>query len=432
MALTPMSIIPPAVLRVLNHLRASTTPEAAQRKLMPQKDRPPPQRSLRSGRTVDRASILALWKQITGARAEAAASQNALADADTLDAAEAYAGNIENMIGTVKMPVGAIGPLRINGMNANGDFIVPMATTEAALVASYHRGAMLISAAGGATVAMVQEGVLRTPGFRFRSLLESGFFVDWVTREISALKAAAESTTRFGKLIALEPVIDNDIVFLLCRYTTGDAAGQNMVTIATDALCRHIAEHCPIKPQIWYIEANFSGDKKASYLGVIAGRGRKVSASVLLPEALLRKYLHAGIDDMMAYASMANLGSLLSGQLGAQAHYANGLAAFYIATGQDAACVAESSVGFTRMEARGSDLFASVTLPNILVGSVGGGTRLPSQAAALDLLGLKGAGHGAALAEVAATVCLCGELSIVGAIAAGHFTRAHESLARRR
>ena len=182
----------------------------------------------------------------------------------------------------------------------------------------------------------------------------------------------------------------------------------------------------------WYIEANFSGDKKASYLGLITGRGRKVSASLVLPSALLRKFLHVGPAEMLAYASMANLGSLLSGQLGAQAHYANGLSAFYIATGQDAACVSESAVGFTRMEARDDGLFVSVTLPNILVGSVGGGTRLPKQSAALDLLGLRGAGHGAALAEVAATVCLCGELSIVGAIAAGHFSRAHQKLARHR
>jgi hydroxymethylglutaryl-CoA reductase (NADPH) len=427
-----MSIVPPSVLRLLDHLRASTTLEAAQQRLKPKSPEAPPKKSLRAGRTVNAESIRQLWAQIKALSPGAASAQAELADPDTLARAGLYAGNIENMIGTVKLPVGAIGPLRINGLNANGDFLVPLATSEAALIASYHRGAMLITAAGGASVAMVQEGVLRTPGFRLRSLLEAGLFVDWITREVDALKAAAESTTRYGKLIGLEPVIDNDVVFLLCRYTTGDAAGQNMVTIATEALCRHIEAHCPVRPLNWYVEANFSGDKKASYLGVIAGRGRKVSASVLLTAALVERYLHVGIDDLMAYASMANLGSLLSGQLGAQAHYANGLAAFYIATGQDAACVAESSVGFTRMERRGDDLFVSVTLPNVLVGSVGGGTRLPSQSAALELLGLKGAGHGTALAEVAATICLCGELSIMGAIAAGHFTRAHQSLARHR
>ena len=138
------------------------------------------------------------------------------------------------------------------------------------------------------------------------------------------------------------------------------------------------------------------------------------------------------VGEMLDYGKVANLGALLSGQMGAQAHYANGLAALYIATGQDAACVSESAVGYTRMEARGDDLFCSVTMPNILVGSVGGGTGLPSQTAALNVLGLKGNGKGAALAEVAAATCLCGEISIVAAIAAGHFARAHETLARQR
>jgi hydroxymethylglutaryl-CoA reductase (NADPH) len=232
-------------------------------------------------------------------------------------------------------------------------------------------------------------------------------------------------------MVSVEPVIDNDLVFLLCRYTTGDASGQNMVTIATEALCRHAEAHCPVQPRHWFVEVNFSGDKKASYLGLIAGRGRKVTASVLLPAALVEKRLHATVARMLDYARMAQLGATLSGQLGAQGHYANGLAAVYLATGQDVACVAESAVGFSRMEDRGGDLFVSVTLPNILVGTVGGGTGLPSQNAALRLMGLAGDGKAAALAEVAA-LCLAGEISIIGALAAGQFTRAHKSLARGR
>ncbi|SMX45674.1 hydroxymethylglutaryl-CoA reductase [Actibacterium lipolyticum] len=357
---------------------------------------------------------------------------SALADDATLDSAETYSANIENLIGTVKVPVGVIGPLRINGLNADGDFIVPMATTEAALVASYGRGAMAASLAGGVSTAVLYEGVLRTPAFVLDGILPAGQFVDWVVANIEDLKQAAEETTRFGKLVSLEPVIDNNIVFLLCRYTTGDAAGQNMVTIATSALCEHVAKHCTVPILKWYVEGNFSGDKKASALGLITGRGRKVSASVTLPAKVVEQALRSTVDDMLDYGRVANLGALLSGQLGAQAHYANGLAALYIATGQDAACVAESAVGFTRMERRGEDLFCSVTMPNILVGSVGGGTGLPSQSACLDLLGLKGADNGAALAEVAAAVCLCGELSIVAAMSAGHFSDAHEKLARKR
>jgi len=356
----------------------------------------------------------------------------ALGDPRTLDTAESYSGNIENMIGTVKLPVGVIGPLRINGVNARGDIPVPLATTEAALVASYGRGAMAANRAGGIGTAVLYEGVLRSPAFVVEGLLQAGQLVAWVVENVDRLKAAAEATTRHGRLVSLEPVIDNNIVFLLCRYTTGDAAGQNMVTIATDALCRRIEAECPVPVLNWYVEGNFSGDKKASGLGTLTGRGRKVSASTVLPAEVVTRVLRTTVDDMLAYGRVANLGALLSGQLGAQAHYANGLAALYIATGQDAACVAESAVGFTRMERRGEDLFCSVTMPNILVGSVGGGTGLPSQSACLELMGLKGTGHGAALAEVAAALCLCGEISIVAAMAAGHFAGAHEKLARRR
>ncbi len=373
-----------------------------------------------------------LWQQLRTNGPATEADEVAIADPQSLALASSYGRNIESFIGTVKMPVGVVGPLRINGINAHGDYYVPLATTEAALVASYGRGAEVTAQAGGITSAMIGEGVLRTPAFIFRNMLEAGMFIDWIAHTVEALKLAAEATTRHGKLITIEPFMDSDIVFLICRYTTGDAAGQNMVTVATEALCAYIAEHTPIVPRHQFIEGNFSGDKKASYLGLHMGRGRKVTASVELSDALIRKCLHVEPEAMLAYGRVAALGSTLSGQLGAQAHYANGLAAFYIATGQDAACVAESAVGFTRAERRDGGVFFSVTMPNIVVGSVGGGTGLPSQAAALGIMGLKGEGKAAALAEVVGALCLCGEISIIAAIAAGHFTRAHAKLARQR
>jgi hydroxymethylglutaryl-CoA reductase (NADPH) len=424
-----LSIISSQVLRMLEYLRASFTETEVRERLRSRAAVSPP---LRGTRRADGTSLVKLWTRLREVAPISEHDQRLIADPDALDAAASYAANIENMIGTVKVPVGIIGPMRINGLNANGDFFVPLATTEAALVASYARGADIASQAGGITAAVIFEGVLRTPGFKFASLLDAGLFVDWVAQSSDALKAAAEATTRHGRLISLEPAIDHDIVFLLCRYTTGDASGQNMVTIATEALCRYIDAHCPVRALYWFIEANFSGDKKSTYLGMMTGRGRKVTASVVVPRALVEQRLHVSVERMLDYARMANLGAMLSGQLGAQGHYANGLAAFYIATGQDAACVSESAIGFTRMEARGEDLFVSVTLPNVLVGSIGGGTALPSQAALLRLVGLTGDGKAAALAEVVAALCLCGEISIIGAIAAGEFVRAHRKLARER
>ena len=418
--------IPSHVIEMLKKARARFDSGAGQRMLPSDAEFT----TLRPVRTATRGSIAKYWARLRDTATEA--DQEALADPLTLENPELFSANIENFIGTVKIPVGIIGPLRINGLNAGGDYHVPMATTEAALVASYARGAYAATKAGGVSTALLYEGVIRTPAFVFDSLLTAGQFVEWTVRHIEALKTAAEATTRYGKLTSVEPIIDNNVVFLICRYTTGDAAGQNMVTIATDALCHAIVADCPVPMKAWYIEGNFSGDKKASFLGLVTGRGRKVSASVTLPAAVVQKTLGTSVQAMLNYGQVANLGAHLSGQLGAQAHFANGLAALYLATGQDAACVAESAVGITRMEARGEDLFCSVTLPNILVGSVGGGTGLPSQSAGLNVLGLKGAGKAAALAEVVAATCLCGEISIVAAIAAGHFSRAHENLARHR
>ena len=425
------SLVPARVLNMLKLLRAKSAAGDLPARLRAPVDRVLPRR-LRTRQKTSTESIAALWAQLRTETGVGRDVEQCIGDADSVAAAEIYGRNIENFIGTVKVPVGVIGPLRVNGINANGDFFVPLATSEAALVASYGRGADIASMAGGISAGLIGEGVLRTPAFVFGGMLECGLFIDWIARNAEALQSVAEATTRYGKLQSIEPFMDSDTVFLICRYSTGDAAGQNMVTVASDAICAYIAEHAPLKPRYAFIEGNFSGDKKASYLGMHSGRGRKVTASVELPYELIERVLHVSPDALVAYGRVAALGAVLSGQLGSQAHYANGLAAFYIATGQDAACVSESAVGFTRMEPREKAMFFSVTMPNILVGSVGGGTSLPSQAAALELLGLRGAGKAAALAELTAALCLCGEISIIAAIAAGQFTRAHAKLGRER
>lgn len=387
---------------------------------------------LRQTKSLDRRWTAALWRTLTGHGPATEADEAALYDAQAQADLPLYERNIENYVGALRVPVGAVGPLRINGLFANGDFYVPLATTEAALVASYGRGARLISAAGGCAAGVIAEGVHRAPGFAFANISEAGLFVLWVMQSEDALREAAEATTRHGKLVDISPHIEGDHVYLICTYTTGDAAGQNMVTIATQALCRHIEAHCPVKPAYWFVETNLSGDKKASAISFTGVRGRKVSAEITLPADLVEQALHTTTRRMHDYWRMSALGGVMSGSIGIQGHYANGLAALYLATGQDVACVAESAVGVTRFELRENDaLYASVTLPNIIVGTVGGGTGLPTQSAGLNILGLKGEGKARALAEVCAALCLAGELSIIGALAAGHFARAHANLARR-
>lgn len=360
-----------------------------------------------------------------------ASARDALADRRTLDERHAYARSVENFIGTVKVPVGLAGPLRVNGAHARGDYYVPLATTEAALVASYSRGAQLITDAGGCASIVLSEGVTRAPGFAFETLADAALFMEWTSSEFDALKAVARKTTRHGELVDMHFAIEGNHVYLQLEFTTGDAAGQNMVTIAADAICQDLAARSPVRPKYWFVEANMSGDKKATTHSFMTVRGKKVSAEVLVPGALIEQHLHTSARAMSDYARMSVLGGVMSGSIGVHGHYANGLAALFIACGQDAACVAEAAVGITRLESRDDDaLYAAVTLPNLIVGTVGGGTNLPSQQACLDILGLAGPGHARAFAEVAAGVALAGELSIIGALTAGHFTRAHQQLAR--
>ena len=380
-----------------------------------------------NGARIDVNAVERRWKLLDAAPPV----RDPLLDAQTVDQMAAYGQNIENFIGTIKVPVGIAGPLRVHGLFAQGDYYVPLATTEAALVASYTRGAQTLSDAGGCTSVVVNEGVSRSPVFAFKDIVEAGQFVMWVTGQVEAFRREAQGTTQHGKLEDVRITLEGNHVFLLLEYFTGDAAGQNMVTIATEAVCRYIEASSPIKPRRWWVEGNMSGDKKASVQSFQNVRGKKVIAEALLPADLVQRRLRCTPLQMVEYYNVSAIGGVLSGNIGIQGHYANGLAAVYIACGQDAACVAESAVGVTRFQENDDgSLYVAVTLPNLIVGTVGGGTALPSQRACLDLLGLGGAGHANAFAEVCGAMVLAGEVSIIAALACGQFTRAHQKLAR--
>ena len=399
-------------------------PEDAER-LAPRHTPAPPR--VPGGSAIDERSVDERWEL----PALPSSARPVLVDDWTRAHQESYARNIENFIGTAKVPVGLAGPLRVNGAHASGDYYVPLATTEAALVASYSRGAQLVTEAGGCAAAVVNEGVARAPAFAFATMAEASLFVAWATAQFDAFHTVARGTTRHGELVDMQLVLEGNNVHLIFEFTTGDASGQNMVTIATEAICRAINETAPVKPRYWFVEANMSGDKKATALSFTSVRGRKVSAEIAMPGSLVERRLHTTARAMADSARMSVLGGVMSGSIGVQGHFANGLAALFIACGQDAACVAEVSVGVTRLEVQDDgSLYASVTLPNLIVGTVGGGTALPTQNACLEILGLAGAGHARAFAELAAALALAGELSIIGALTAGHFTGAHQRLAR--
>lgn len=409
----------------LDALLRSHTPAELRDRLAPKLDAGPPR--TRGSSSVQPDHIDARWQ----AMRQPDDVRDALLDPDSLAQATHFQRNIENFIGTVKVPVGIAGPLRVNGTYAQGHYYVPLASTEAALVASYNRGTLLISEAGGCSAVLLHEGMIRAPGFAFATLAEAGEFVVWALGALPVMHEVAERTTRHGRLRDMRVNIDANTVYLIFEYTTGEASGQNMVTIATQAICEYIDEHCPVRARHWFVEANHSGDKKASQQSFLGGRGRSVTAECIVDRALVERVLHTTPDMMEKYWRMSSVGGVLSGTIGVQGHYANGLAAVYMACGQDVACVAESAVGVTRYEVTDDGhLYASVTLPNLVVGTVGGGTSLPSQNACLRILGLQGEGSANAFAEVCAALSLAGELSIVGALVANQFTTAHAKLAR--
>jgi len=345
--------------------------------------------------------------------------------------AEELQGNIENFVGMAQIPLGVAGPLRIRGVWANGDFYVPLATSEGALVASYSRGARLAGLAGGVTCVSLGAWVQRAPGFIFAKALDAARFAAWAGGQFDAFHAAAATRTRHGELLQVSPHVEGNHVHLVLSYSTAEAAGQNMVTLCTQAVCEDILARSPFRPSAWFLEANMSGDKKATTQSLLNTRGRKVVAEALIPSALVEQVLHTSVDRMCEYWRMSFTGGAQSGSVGVSGHVANGLAALFLATGQDAACVAEAAIGVTRLEVGpGGGLYAALTLPNLIVGSVGGGTRLPTAAECLRLLGCVGKGGADRLAEVAAALCLCGELSIIGALCAGDFAAAHASLGR--
>jgi hydroxymethylglutaryl-CoA reductase (NADPH) len=380
-----------------------------------------------SGSEITDAAIEARWQGLPMSDA----ARRELLDTQSHAQASRYSANIENFIGTIKVPVGIIGPLRVNGTYAQQDYFVPLATTEATLVASYGRGAKLITAVGGCSALIVNEGMARSPGFAFQALYEAGQFAAWVLAAFPDLAAVGAATSGYARLQDVRVSIEGNHVYVIFTFHTGDAAGQNMVTIATQAICEHINLHSPVKPAYYFLEANHSGDKKASAQSCLCGRGRSVTADVVIPAMMVQEHLHTTPEIMAKFFTMGAIGGVMSGAMGIQCHFANGLAAIYLACGQDVASVAESAVGIARLEVTPEGaLYASVTLPSLPVGTVGGGTGLPSQKACLDILGLAGAGHANAFAEVCAAIALAGELSIAGALAAGEFSEAHQRLAR--
>lgn len=341
-------------------------------------------------------------------------------------------GNIENFTGIAQVPLGFAGPLQVNGEHAQGEFIIPLATTEGTLVASYNRGIKLLNLCGGVKTTVVGDIMQRAPVFVFDDARKGREFLIWVQENIECIRAQAEGTSKVARLIDIDPYLASKFVFLRFNYTTGDAAGQNMVGRATFAACGWIIDNFPgIKH--FYLESNLATDKKASQINLMRTRGKRVTAEATIKRDILIQNMRVDPESLTYHFGVATVGAILSGVNNNGAHSANAITAIFIATGQDVANVAESSAGIVYTELTSEkDLYISLTIPSLIVATHGGGTGLPTQRECLEILECYGKGKVHKLAEIIAGAALAGELSLAAAISSSDWVSSHEQYGRNR
>ena len=343
------------------------------------------------------------------------------------------AGNVESFIGVAQVPIGVAGPLHVRGEHADGEFLVPLATAEGTLVASYNRGMKVLNLSGGVLCTVSDDAMQRAPVFIFDDARAARDFRDWLAEHHDEIAARAEATTSVGKLQYVDTYLSNHFAFCRFNFSTGDAAGQNMVGRATFAACSWILERNDTIRR-FFLESNFATDKKASMVNIMKTRGKRVTAECLIKGDVLREVMRVEPKGLAYHWGVAaGVGSVLSGANNNGLHSPNGITAMFIATGQDVANVSESSAAILYAEhTDGDDLFLSITIPSLIVATYGGGTGLATQRECLEMLGCYGRGKVRKLAEIIAGVVLAGEISLASAISANDWVSSHEKFGRNR
>lgn len=341
-------------------------------------------------------------------------------------------GNIEHFTGVAQVPIGFAGPLLVNGEHAKGEFFIPLATTEGTLVASYNRGMKVIYDSGGVTTTVLDDAMQRAPVFHFHDARGTRDFGIWVIEHFDGIKAQAETTTRSGKLRNIEQYPVGKLMYLRFNYTTGDAAGQNMVGKATFVACEWIKANYKGFHR-YVLSGNMDTDKKPSRINMLHTRGKRVSAEVTIPAPIIEKLAGSSVDRIVHQRQVSSIGAFLAGSNNNGSHAANGITAMFIACGQDVANVSESCAGLVYVQKTGTgDYYFSITLPSLIVATYGGGTGLATQKECLEILGCHGKGKVYKFAEIVAATVLCGEISLASAVMAGDWVSSHDQYGRNR
>ena len=341
--------------------------------------------------------------------------------------------NVENFVGTARIPVGLAGPVTVNGDHAQGTFYIPMATTEGTLVASTTRGMKVINECGGIRVKMVRNGgIQRAPVFEFNNIDDAFEFTQALNDDWSWLTPIIESTTSHGKLTNILCWQMGTLVCIRITMNPGDASGQNMVSIAAAKGVEALLEKYP-QVKRFRMGGGLSGEKMPSNVNILLGRGKSVTANVSIPAAVMQRITRADIADIpRLHQSYSNF-ALWAGNMSSHNALPNTLTAIYIATGQDVATLPECSQAQNLIEYDHEQqiLHWQVHIPNLTAGTVGGGTGLPTQRECLELMDCHGNGKVNKFVELCAVAALANEISFWGAMCAQEWISAHASLRTR-
>jgi len=374
------------------------------------------------------ATRIAWAEQVSGARLEHL-TRNELKP-------ESLAGNIENYIGAVQIPVGLAGPIHVKGLYIDGYVPVPVATTEGALVSSISRGAATCNQAGGIHVHVSRQTMVRAPVFFCSDMAGAINLEHWIRGHLDEIRTQVESVSAVARLDQIRSHVFDNTLHVQFYYTTGDASGQNMTSACTFMACRWIKKQVgrdvAIGLESYIVEGNLSGDKKVNAQNFTLGRGIAVTATSRIPGDLLQARLRVTARQFVRCYQAGEVGALQSGMMGANINFANIIAAIFTATGQDIASVHESAAGYFKARQEGEDLILAAYLPSLVIGTVGGGTKLPTQRECLKIMGCWGTGKAFRLAEIIAAACLALDLSTGAAIMANEFVHSHEHFGRNR
>jgi hydroxymethylglutaryl-CoA reductase (NADPH) len=376
----------------------------------------------------------AIRERIEWTEAVSSAQIDELAKA-TLDPPK-LAGNIENYVGAVQIPIGIAGPVHVRGTYTDDFIPVPIATTEGALISSITRGAAACNLGGGIEAHVHSQRMIRAPAFICEDMQGALNLERWIQRNKKEIISKAESISSIARVQGIETHVFNTMLHVVFSYSTGDASGQNMTTSCTwyaaNWIQEQVRDNAAFRYRRFLIELNMSGDKKLSNQNLSGNRGVRVTATCFIPDNVMRRVLQVSAAEFHEVYQMAEVGALSAGIASPNINFANVIGGVFAATGQDIACVHESAGGFLKITPERNGLRFIAHLPGLVIGTIGGGTGLPTQKECLEIMGCYGKGKLFRLAEIIAATCLALDISTGTAIISHQFVKAHERLGRNR